>query len=161
MAAAALTFAVGCAAVQPARRLEVPGPGRLYVAVFVDETEAGEIGVLLAQAIRVEVYRRDPALLALVFDEGSLALDGTVVSLEEEPASVGAMQVRIRAEAALVDWDGEVVADLGTVEATASYFLRRDRQRTEAGRRQAVEEAVRALAREIVRRVDRAARGDG
>lgn len=148
----------GCAAVRLARSVEVPERGRLYVAPFVDETRAGEVGVRLADAVKLELFRRDPALLSVVFDEESVALDGTVLALDEARAEGGRYSLRIRASALLVNRDGEQVADLGRVEARASYALSRDPRETEEARARALEDAMRALARELLRRVDRAGR---
>lgn len=145
-----------CASSRYSRRLELPPGARLYVAVFVDETDEGRLGVPLADAVRMEVYRRDPERLAMTFDDGTWALDGTVLALEEAPSDEGRMQLTVRARARLLDKSGDVVAVLGPGESTASYRLSRERAETERRRLRALDDAIARLAREIVRRVEHA-----
>lgn len=150
-----VVLACGCGSSRYGRRLQLPPEQRLYVAVFVDETEEGRVGVPLADAVRVEVYRRDPARLAMTFDEGSWVLDGTVTALEETPADDGRMRLTVQARARLLDKAGTTVARLGAVDSTASYSISRERAETEARRRDAIDAALEGLARELVRRVER------
>lgn len=154
---AALALTSACGSARLARRLDLPPDTRLYVAVFVDETEEGRVGVPLADAVRVEVYRRDPARLAMSFDEGTWALDGTVLALVERQDERGRMQLTVKARARVLDKRGDVVAALGNLESAASYRVSKERVETEQRRADALEDAVRDLARELVRRVERAA----
>lgn len=156
--ASALVVVLSCAcgSARYGRRLQLPPEQRLYVAVFVDETEEGRVGVPLADAVRVEVYRRDPARLAMTFDEGAWVLDGTVTAVEEAPADDDRMRLTVQAKARLLDKAGTTVARLGAVDSTTTYRISRTRAETEARRRDAIDTALEGLARELVRRVERA-----
>lgn len=151
-------LAGACASSRANRPIAVPDAQRIYVSVFVDESPRGEVGVPLADALRVEIYRRDPSRLAMTFDEGAVAVDGTVHSVEEQPAGAGQLSVVVEAGARLVNRDGAVIADLGRAEAEGVYRPRRERAATDAARSQAIEAAVQRLARELIRRVDDAGR---
>jgi hypothetical protein len=146
----------GCATSGGSRALSVPSESRVYIAVFVDESETGEAGVPLSEAVKIEIYRRDPSRLALSFEEGSVALDGTVMAVRESGGDEGRRKVAVLAHARLVRKDGSEVADLGDAAAEAEYEVARALAETEARREEALYRAVRILARELVRRVDRA-----
>ena len=154
--AAGLLFG-GCPAHLANGGMRVPEQGRLFVAVFVDESEHGEAGVPLTDAVKVELFRRDPSLLAIGFEEGTIALDGTVHAIDERAADDGRYALIIRASARLVGRDGALIADLGPMDARTTYRLSRDRRETEQARARALDDALRALARETLRRVHRAA----
>jgi hypothetical protein len=160
LAAGALLVAVlaGCGSARFVRPIAVPAGERIYVSVFVDETARGEVGVPLAEALRIEIHRRDPSRLAITFDEGAVAVDGTVQRVKEAPAGAGRLRVVVHADVTLVDKAGGVVAELGTMEGGAEYSPSRDRGETELRRREAMRDAVRSLAREILRQVDLAGR---
>lgn len=146
-----------CGSARFMRKLDLPPDARLYVAVFVDETDEGRVGVPLADAVRVEVYRRDPARLAMSFEEGTWALDGTVLALEETPGDRGKMRLTVLARARLLNKAGDVVAVLGPVRSSSSYRVSRERAETEMRRDEALENTLLSLAREIVKRVEQAA----
>lgn len=148
-------LSAACGSARVLRRLDLPPGTRLYVAVFVDETEEGRVGVPLANAVRLEVYRRDPARLSMSFEEGTWALDGTVLALEEREED-GRVSLVVRARARLLDKGGAVIARLGELESSSRYRVARKSAETEERRAAAIDSAVRELAREIVRRVERA-----
>lgn len=145
-----------CGSARRYQRIALPAETRLYVAVFVDETPEGRVGLPLSEAVRVEVYRRDPPRLAIGFDEGTWALDGTVLALEEQPDGDGRVTLTVRVSARLLEKGGAVVARLGELAASARYRVGGSEEATLERREKALETAVRDLAREIVRRVERA-----
>lgn len=144
----------GCATVGR-RGVDVPLHDKLYVAVFVDESERGEVGVALADAIQLELWRRDPESLVLFFEESSVALDGTVLSVQEKPVSDG-MELTVEVSARLVDRNQKVVADLGQASVTERYVVYRSPGATASARRDALVEAVQALAKQVLDRVNEA-----
>jgi hypothetical protein len=159
---AALLLGAGCVGQRARRDLALPPQTRLYVAVFVDETDGGGVGLPLTEAIRYEVYRRAPARLAMSFDETSFALDGTVVKLEELPVQAGHVRVRVRVQALarLVNIRGEEVSNLGDFTAEARYVLARDDEESDERRTAAIRQAVNALARDLVDRLHERRGGD-
>ena len=61
------------------QRIRVPGnQTKVYVSVFVDQTERGEVGLPLTQAIQLAIWERDRSALALSFEQDALALGGGV-----------------------------------------------------------------------------------
>jgi len=134
--------------------MRVPGHDRLYVAVFVDESARGEVGVMLAQAIQVEVFQREPRRLAMTFDEGSLAIDGTVHALDERVLPTGEHEVAIRTTVLLVDKSGARVGEIGPLESRATYRPGRDDSATETARRDAIARVVRTLAVYVTQEID-------
>lgn len=147
--------AAGCAT--SSRDVRVPGGHEsVYVAVFVDETEHGEVGLQLTEAIQYEIWRRDPAALASFFERDTVAIDGTVVSLKEVPVGEGEIELRVRVRAAIIDKEGRQVADIELAESRARYRQYRSAKKTEAARRQALEDAVRDMAHHVVRQIDQA-----
>lgn len=76
--------ALGCAGLQRVGRLQTPQGQRLYVPVFVDETQEGQVGVILRDALRHAIFMRDPERYCASFDRDCWAFDGTVVSLHLE-----------------------------------------------------------------------------
>ena len=92
--------AMGCAGIQSVGRLRTPQEKRLYVPVFVDETQNGEAGVTLRDALRHEIFVRDPERYCASFERDCWAFDGTVVSLRIESATPhkkkAVMQTHIR-----------------------------------------------------------------
>jgi hypothetical protein len=134
--------------------IRVPGHDRVYVAVFVDESARGEVGVMLAEAIQVEVFQRDPGRLAMTFDEGSLAIDGTVHALDERVLPTGEVEIAIRTTVLLVDKRGGRVGEIGPVESRATYRPGADAEKTESARHDAIARIVRTLAVHVTREID-------
>lgn len=164
----AVTLLVACAALQAGCAttrdgIRVPGHERVFVAVFVDESATGEVGVALAEAIQIEVYGRDPDRLAMTFDESSLALDGTVHALDEREVGGGEREIAIRTTVLLVDKQGARLGEIGPVESRATYRpVAGDAGATDEARRAAIARIVRTLAGYVTRELDargRAAEG--
>jgi hypothetical protein len=140
-------------------RIRVPGEqAKVYVSVFVDETDRGEVGVPLTQAIQMTIWERDRSALALSFEKDALAIDGTVVALEDVALEGGNRQVRLRMKAHLVDKDGKRVLVLRTAESRAVYAIDGDPEVTEQRRKNALNKAIFDMARHIVTSIDQAAR---
>lgn len=136
--------------------IRVPAAQTLYVVAFVDMTREGKVGVPLAEAIQLEVYRRNPATLSMVFDDKSVALDGTVTQMEDVAIESGTRQIRIEIEAMLSNKRGGVVADLGRLRASAPYRVHANMPETERLRDEAIAAATGALAIKVTDAIDRA-----
>ena len=145
------------------RTLAVPRGGRVYVAPFVDETSEGAAALGLTDALKHEVFDRDPKRYAPGLDAETVVVDGTVVKLTDTPidggaGALGAYEVALGATALVVDGHGAVLVDLGSAEARRRYDLSADRKATELARRAALEAAMHSIAHTLVDRLDDAGR---
>jgi hypothetical protein len=157
---------VGCAGYRFANDVRVPGSSNcLYVPVFVDETTDGRLGLQLADGVAREIFARNPRRLAAAFEDGCLAVDGTVLSLRDRVVKAGeagrlvagAYEVVVTADIRLVDPKQKVVAKLGRLSATADFATEAAMERTEEGRNRALARALKALSASIVDAIDRKA----
>ena len=141
------------------QRIRVPGnQTKVYVSVFVDQTERGEVGLPLTQAIQLAIWERDRSALALSFEQDALAIDGTVLALEDVALAHKERQLRLRMKAHLVDKKGDEVLTLRTAESRAVYSVASDREKTESRRQNALNKAISDMAQHVVRSIDEAAR---
>ncbi len=145
---------VGCASLGNRDDLDIPYRDQLYVSVFIDETEKGEVGLALTDEIRRKIYSRDPEKLAMFFDANAIVVDGTVLKLVEESVAPNAYQLEIMIEARLIAKDGTEVANLGRFSAKKSYSLERDVRRTGLNRQKAISLVIASLAEQLIRRVN-------
>jgi len=144
---------VGCASLANRDDLKIPHRDQLYVSVFIDETEKGEVGLALTDEIRRKVYSRAPEKLAMFFDANAVVVDGTVLKLFEESVAPNAYQLEIMIEARLIAKDGTEVANLGRFSDKKSYRLERDVRRTGLNRQKAISLVIASLADQLIHRV--------
>jgi hypothetical protein len=147
---------MGCASLSKSGDLNIPHKDQLYVSVFIDETEKGEVGLVLTDELRRKIYNRDPKKLAMFFDANAIIVDGTVLKLIEESVAPNAYQLKIIVEARLIAKDGTEVADLGRFSEQHTYKLERDVRRTDFNRQKAISLVVDSLAEQLLLRVNRA-----
>lgn len=148
----------GCAVITEKKDIRVPRAEKLYVSVFVDETNRGEIGLVLTNEIRRKVYARSPEKLAMFFDENSVIMDGTVRKVHDRSVGSKTYELEVYIHARLLSKDGTEVADLGEFSKKKSYTLERDADQTDLNRHRALMIVVRVLADEVIQRVDTAGR---
>ncbi len=137
-------------------RVVVPRTDKLHVAVFVDQTETGEVGWPLTQAVQAVMWRDDPDSFATSFEQSTVTMDGTVLVLEEKPVGAGITELRFVVDATLVAHDGQKVADLGRAEVTETFNGRPKERSPE--RREALDRGVWRMARYLVSKIDEAGR---
>lgn len=156
--------AAGCAALRPSPPLVTPHDSALVVPVFVDETETGEVGVLLARALQSEIYARAPHKLSLLFDEGTFAVDGTVLRLVETADGPGRIRLQLEVSARLVNRNRNLEIRLGRVSTSrvepVDYLRKHAHARQDAVGHLAIA-AARALLARIEERAPRATTTSG
>ncbi|MCP4502743.1 MAG: hypothetical protein GY822_22585 [Deltaproteobacteria bacterium] len=133
---------LGCASIGQSmgsrRELPLPDKKKLYIAPFVDFTEASG-GVTLMVALQNEVYQASPAQYAFTFDENALIVDGTVVKFSDEvEGTTHLLSAELKAE--LRTFEGATAKDLGRVQVSASYDEHRDPLRAKRRRQRAKEQ---------------------
>lgn len=152
-------FLVACASTQQnSKTLQIPLRSKVYVSVFVDKTEQGEIGLALTDAIRQQIYRQNPRQLAMFFDEDSVVIDGTVLKLQETSLSSRETEVEIFFHARLLLKSGEEVANLRQFSVKNTYAIDRDMNQTDLNRMRALDSSIRTAADQIIIRIDQIGR---
>ena len=135
------------------------GQPDVYVAPFVDQTPGMRAGMTMTTTVQDHLYQRAPHRFLVVFDDAAVAVDGTVVSIDEvdAPTFLGGAKrdVIVRARVTLVDKRGRVRHETGIVERRARYEVTADSKETERRRDVALMIATstvgRALADAILR----------
>ncbi|MDP2339628.1 MAG: LPS assembly lipoprotein LptE [Deltaproteobacteria bacterium] len=118
-ALAVVLCCAGCAGVSPS--LWSPPGTHVYVAPFVDQTPGMRLGMAMTTSLQDRLYARAPDRFLVVFDDAAVAVDGTVIAVEDVHADRGKRDVIVKAELALVDKRGRVRHETGIVERRARY----------------------------------------
>jgi hypothetical protein len=118
----------------------------LYVAPMGDRTPGMAIGGPLWRETQEALWRQAPRRFLMVFHESALAIDVDVVAVEEASAGGRKRDVVVVAVGRVVDRDGVVVRNLGTLSRRGRYEVADDAQETARRRLAALTAARQTLA---------------
>jgi hypothetical protein len=164
---AALWLGLGCAHYRLANDVQVPfSKSRIYVPVFVDETVEGTLGFDVSNALRIKILHRQPRRLAGHMEQGVLAVDGTILKLNEKPRYsgdegrlvAGTYVLKLEVSVHLNNHEGKRLKKLGRYAVEEEYITEKEMERTEEGRRRALVRAAMVIAERILDDIDQLGR---
>ena len=162
-----MLLGAGCAHYRFANDVQVPfNKSRVYVPVFVDETVEGTLGFDVSNALRVKILHRQPRRLAGHMEQGVLAVDGTILKLNEKPRYsgdegrlvAGTYVIKLEVDVKLNNHEGKRLKKLGRYAVEEEYITEREMERTEEGRRRALIRAAMSVAERILDDIDQLGR---
>ncbi|MBN2358046.1 MAG: hypothetical protein JXR83_01245 [Deltaproteobacteria bacterium] len=155
---AAVGVAIAACGYQLTRGGALPaGVDRVQIEPFLDRTAEGELGVLVATAVRDRFRAVDPALVAGLGDRAAARLQGIIEEVRVGAVPMGRgggvvaglYQLSIDASARIVTAGGALVQDLGRFSEGVEYPVESGVGASEESRRRALLRAARALGARI------------
>jgi hypothetical protein len=134
-----------------------PGVARVQIEPFLDRTAEGEVGTMVATALRDRMREVNPALVAGLGDREAARLEGTIEEVHVGTVPMGRgggvvaglYQLSIEATARIVSSNGALVQDLGRFAEGVEYPVENGVGAAEESRRRALLRASRALGARI------------
>lgn len=134
-----------------------PGVDRVQIEPFVDRTAEGDVGAMVATAVRDRVREVDPALVARLGDRGAARVEGTIEEVRVGTVPMGRAgmvvaglyQLSVEATARIVTPGGALVQDLGRFSEGVEFPVENGLGAAEESRRRALLRAARALGARI------------
>ena len=134
-----------------------PGIERVQIEPFVDRTAEGEVGAMVASAVRDRVREVNPALVAGLGDRGAARIEGTIEEVRVGTVPMGRgggvvaglYQLSVEATARIATPNGALVQDLGRFAERVEYPVESGLGAAEESRRRALLRAARVLGARI------------